>query len=113
MKAANLCCPVEECNPMNDTRERPGDICIAGLDSLGHGPGMLSLIFLGAQKHPSTNKKHQNLLHFASWYRTSPIVLMHLNHIICPAILPSQTKSPLNQMFFFILVCSRMKIITG
>ena len=39
MKAANLSCSVEECNPMNDTRERPGDIYIAEFDSLGHGPG--------------------------------------------------------------------------
>ena len=39
MKAANLSWPVEECNPMNDTRERPGDIYIAEFDSLGHGPG--------------------------------------------------------------------------
>ena len=39
MKAANLSCSVEECNPMNDTRERPGDIYIAEFDSMGHWPG--------------------------------------------------------------------------
>ena len=39
MKIANLSCFVEECNPRNGTRERPGRICIAEFDSMGYGPG--------------------------------------------------------------------------
>ena len=38
MKTANLSCSVEECNPMNGTRERPGDIYVAEFDFKGHGP---------------------------------------------------------------------------